>query len=155
MNVVGTAVTAFFAGIFLILIIGAVLTSLWVSWQASKSMKFLKSTLDGYEESRKKDLAEQRIIFETALKNLNGNAILEASKSTVKAVKRLEFIAQTLSELITSANETQDTPQEWLEEARAEEHAPQTQSRIGKSVYADLVNEAETEEAFARVVGDL
>lgn len=95
-------------------------------------------------------------VFKASLKNLNGKALLEASKTSVSAVKRLEEVALALHQLVMATTETAGTPQEWQNPAKADEHAPEGQSRIGKSVYQmDDVDEEEAAEAFMQATGGM
>jgi uncharacterized protein YoxC len=191
MSTVGFVAIAFIAGIVLIIVVLAVISSLWVAWDARKRTIALLEYLKTSEQARLTDLEELRKIldggrnvfqsvrsdmkgildnnqsatqatlklfedgFRASLKNMNGKAILEAAKIIPQAVKHLEMVARSLSELITAAGESQGTPKEWMEVTRADEHAPQSESRISRSIYADQVDEGETEEEFNRVAGDL
>jgi hypothetical protein len=95
--------------------------------------------------------------FKGALKNLNGKSLLEASKTSVSAVKRLEEVAIALHQLVMATSDSVNTPQEWQNPAKADEHAPEGQSRIGKSLYQtmDDVDEEQTAEAFSQVTGGM
>jgi len=114
----------------------------------------MKSILDAQSSEMRQTFKMFEDAFRGALRNLNGKAMMEASKQNVSAVKRLEFVAQSLGELISSAGAADGTPSEWSESARATESASPEQSRVGRSVYdRDAVDETETGEAFDRMVG--
>ena len=192
MNSIGVVAIAFIAGIFLIVIVLAVVASLWVAWDARRQGKALLEKVQAYEQLHEQDKeAMVRILdsgknvfqgiraemvksmeaqsgemrssfqafeeaFRVALKNLNGKSLLEAAKQNVVAMRHLDEVATALHQLVISANETQNTPREWMEPSRADEHAPEGQSKV-RSIYnfRDQIDEAATEEAFDRVAGDL
>jgi hypothetical protein len=94
--------------------------------------------------------------FRQALKNMNGKAMLDASRQSVNAVKRLESVAMALHDLVTSAGENMGTESEWREPARADEAAPASESKVSRSIYSiqDEVSES-TDQDFDRITGGL
>jgi len=180
MNNIGEIGIAFIAGVFLVSVALAVLASLWVSWNAYRQGKAIlaaitaigtlqeqgiasqtkvlesgKGAFQGIKTELVRAMEAQTEIFRTAVKNLNGKALLEAAKQNVLAMRRLDEVATALHDLVISANENVTTNREWQEPARADEHAPEGASRIGRSIYAaDMIDDQETENAFNAITGD-